>query len=252
MNIPKIEFRKMTLEECVDLAKWGYFETEGPLNVREYTIKCYPELSLISKNESKEKIYNIIEAVVSKKYQEEETVFFDEANRYSLIWNKYSYLYYQSLQKLLNIDWPIDKPTIQASVGIAPVFPRYLDYFSFSVAINLEESKIVETCAHESLHFLWFEKWKELYPNTKREEFDAPYLVWQYSEMAVDVILNSNIIKDILKIDSKAYNSFYEMKYNVELVMEHLNQIYLSETSIEDKIITGFEYIKKIHQDKIN
>ena len=91
----------------------------------------------------------------------------------------------------MNIKWPNNLKEISATVGLIPVFPRYLDNFSFSIGTGVDDSKLLEVCAHETLHFLWFEKWKQIHPETPRREYDSPYLVWQYSEMVTDPILNN-------------------------------------------------------------
>lgn len=69
MNIPKIKFRKMTLQENIDLVKWSYFEDSGSLNVHKYTIQCFPELADIGKEKTKEEVYAIIEQVVTSDYK---------------------------------------------------------------------------------------------------------------------------------------------------------------------------------------
>ena len=56
-KIPKIVFRSMTLEENIKVIKWGYFESNGLLNVHDYTIQYFPELAKIDKNLSREEIF---------------------------------------------------------------------------------------------------------------------------------------------------------------------------------------------------
>ena len=135
-----------------------------------------------------------------------------------------------------------------------PVFPRYLDYFGFSIGIKIDDFGIKKISAHETLHFLWFEKWKELYPDCKRREFDSPYTPWLYSEMVTDPILNSDKIKRILKIDEKSYSSFYNIKDGNDYMMDNLKKIYNSNLNINEKINQGYEYIKTIitEREKIN
>lgn len=127
------------------------------------------------------------------------------------------------------MDFPNNIKEINASVGLIPVFPRYLDDFSFSISTGVDDWKLIETVAHETLHFLWFEKWKKMYPETPRRRFDSPYLEWKYSEMVTDPILNN-----------KPFNELFD---NDDLVMDKLRKIYSTDDSIEDKIENGFVYI---------
>ena len=53
----------------------------------------------------------------------------------------------------MKIEWPNNLKEISATVGLIPVFPRYLDNFSFSIGTGVDDSKLLEVCAHETLHF---------------------------------------------------------------------------------------------------
>lgn len=244
MNIPQIKFVAMTLKENIDLVKWLYFENNGALEVFYYVVQYFPELSSIRPDSSKEEIYKVIEKVVSKDYNKYEERIKAEAKRYNDIWKKYNNRYFEALSKYLNISFPENIKIIEASVGLTPVAPRYLDTFTFSIPTGIKDSKLVEIASHETCHFLWFQKWKDLYPNCPRREYDSPYNPWQYSEMVVDPILNSKEIHPILSVDAKGYDSFYEIKDKEGLyMMDVLKSIYETEKSIEEKIEVGYKYI---------
>ena len=245
--IPKIIFRKMTLEENIEIIKWAYFEDNGLLSVHDYTIEYFPELADLDKSLSKDEIYKIIEKVVAKNYTKYEKEIELDVNRYNNLWEKYNDLYFTNLSKYFNVEWVNDSNIIDASVGLIPTFPRYLDTNSFSIGTNVSDIQLIEVSAHETLHFWWFIKWKKLYPEISRRQYDSPYLSWQYSEMVTDPILNNppfNKIFDFL--EEKGYDSFYEMYDGDELVMDKLRDIYKEDISIDDKIKKGFEYIKSI------
>ncbi|MBQ3020745.1 MAG: hypothetical protein IJD92_00805 [Bacilli bacterium] len=243
--LPKVRFREMTLEENIEIIKWSYFEKDESLDIHNYTIQLFPSLQDIDNNLSKEKVYKIIENIVTKVYENNKETIKKEVKRYNKIWNKYNDIYFESLYNYLNTK--IDNiKIIYASIGIIPVSPRYLDTYSFSTTINLNDKDIIAITAHETLHFMWFNKWKELYPDCKRYEYDTPYLAWKYSEMVTDPILNSKEIKNILNIDEKAYDSFYTIKDNNTSMMANLINIYNKDQSIEEKIKEGYEYIKKV------
>ena len=242
--IPRIKFRKMTKEENTDIIKWFYFRNNDFLDIQHYMLILFPELKNIDNNLSKEEVYKKIEEVVTYNYKENETNIEEEIKRYDTIWSKYNDIYMKTISDYLNIDWTnID--TIDASIGLIPVFPRNLDDHSFSLSIGVSKDTLIETCAHETLHFIWFKKWRELFPQCSKEKFNSPYLPWQYSEMVVDPILNSEIIKKILPIKATAYNSFYEIKDGEENVMDNLNKIFEGQVPIENKIIEGYNYLCK-------
>ena len=236
----------MTLEENIEIIKWAYYEDDGVLSIHDFTIQCFPELAEIDTNLSKDTVYKIIQDVVEKNYKKHQLRISEEVKRYNLLWEKYNDQYFQTLSDYLDIEWPRDLDIIVGKVGIIPVFPRDLDDFNFSISIDVEDWKLIETCAHETLHFLWFEKWKKNYHEIPRLEYDSPYITWQYSEMVTDPILNNKPFIDIFDFKEEGYDSFYELYDEDVLVMDRLRQIYSEDISINEKIAKGFSYVKEV------
>ena len=237
-----VEFKVMTLEENIDLVKYAYNEKDKTIDTYKYVISLFPELENLKDNQDTNEQ---IEDIVKKYYYDNLNLIKEKIIEYSNIWNKYNDLYLDALSKYFEVS--LDNISIiPAYVGIIPIFPRYLDSYSFSIGI-VEEEKLIETVAHEILHFFWFEKWKEIFLDYNEEEFESPSLIWKYSEMVVDPILNSKIFKDIFKINYKAYDSFYSLYDQEVKVMDKLKEIYNENTSISNKILLGYEYIKKLN-----
>ena len=237
-----VEFKVMTLEENIDLVKYAYNEKDKTIDTYKYVISLFPELENLKDNQDTNEQ---IEDIVKKYYYDNLNLIKEKIIEYSNIWNKYNDLYLDALSKYFEVS--LDNISIiPAYVGIIPIFPRYLDSYSFSIGI-VEEEKLIETVAHEILHFFWFEKWKEIFLDYNEEEFESPSLIWKYSEMVVDPILNSKIFKDIFKINYKAYDSFYSLYDKEVKVMDKLKEIYNENTSISNKILLGYEYIKKLN-----
>lgn len=249
--VPKVVFRPMTLEENIKVVEWAYFENNGSLDVHQYLLEYYPELSEVEGCD-RGVILEMIRDVVSRDYFHYEKKIHDEVKRYQNSWDKYNDKYMMEVSKYLNCSWG-DIRDISASVGLIPVFPRYLDTYSFSISTNISEDKLNEKVAHETLHFLWFLKWKSLFPNASRREFDSPFMPWEYSEMVVDPILNSSGISKMFDNPARAYDSFYDYYYDCKNVMSVLKNIYLGNNSIEEKIIYGYQYVSEaIHSIKVN
>ena len=246
MKIPKIKIKKMTLDENISIIKWAYFENNDTLNAHKYVVEYFEEIASINQNLSPEEVNQIIEKVVTNNYIKYESKIKNEIERYNSLWEEYNDKYFESLSTYLNIKWPDNIDEIIATVGLIPVFPRDLDKHSFSMSTDLEDWKLIEVCAHETLHFLWFEKWKQLYPETSKKEYNSPYLVWQYSEMVTDPILNNKPFSNIFDFIEHSYDSFYTILDNGEKVMDKLRNIYSKNISIEEKIKFGFEYINKV------
>ena len=233
----KIVFKKLSLEENIEIVKWTLFDENEISNFRHYAIELFPELESVKENETSK-----IDGLVTKKYDESLSIIESEIERYTNLWNKYNDKYFNELKNYLNVEVPFDE--VIAYIGIIPVFPRNITDHTFDLGINLTPEKVIEVCAHETLHFFWFQKWLELYPNTKHEELEFPHKVWQYSEMVTDPILNSKTFNSLFPFTEKAYDSFYELKDGK--VMDNLKHIFNEEISIENKIKKGYTYISSL------
>ena len=55
--IPKIKFRKMTIEENIDIIKWFYFRNNDFLDINYYMLMLFPELKNIDRTLSKKEVY---------------------------------------------------------------------------------------------------------------------------------------------------------------------------------------------------
>ena len=250
MNIPKVIFKKMTLEDNIETIKWAFFEETEDLSVHYYTVQYFPELGNIDKNFSKEEVYKLITEVVTRDYKQYEKRIEDEADRYNELWFKYNDVYFEKLSNFFNCLFPDGVNEIEAKVGLIPIFPRYLDNLSFSVSTGLKEWKLIETTAHETLHFMWFEKWKQIHPETPRRHYDSPYLEWKYSEMVTDPILNNKPFNEIFHFIEKGYDNFYKLYDGDILVMDKLKNIYSTNYDINNKIETGFNFLKEYFKSK--
>ena len=247
--IPIIKFREMTLQENIDTIKWAFYEKNGSLSVHDFTVNYFPELSIFDDDTPQEVVYKKIEEVVTKEYNEYLERIKIETKRYNDIWKKYNDEYFSMLSAYFEIEWPnID--VIEGTVGLIPVFPRYLDEFSFSISTGVEDWKLVETSAHETLHFMWFEKWKQIHPETPRREYDSPYITWKYSEMVTDPILNNKPFSELFSFEEHGYDIFYTIYDGEELVMDNLRKIYAEDISIDEKINKGFTYINSLEKHK--
>ena len=140
--VPKVVFRPMTLEENIKVIEWAYFENNGSLDVHQYLLEYYPELSEVEVYD-RGVILEKIHEVVSRDYFQYEKKIYDEVRRYQSSWDKYNDKYMMEISKYLNCSWG-DIREISASVGLIPVFPRYLDTYSFSISTNVKEDMLNE------------------------------------------------------------------------------------------------------------
>lgn len=233
----KIIFKEMSLRENIEYIKWSYNVNNDLMSPHYYTLLYFPELKQIKAEE----INNKIEKVVTDRYNSKKEEIKKEVERYNNLWKPYNEKYIEVLSKYLNTSFT--KDIIEVHVGLMPVNPRDINNASFDLDINIPNDRFIDVCAHEICHFIWFKKWEELYPTITKENYNSG-VVWQYSEIVVDPILNSNEVNNVLKVKCMAYDNFYKMKNNDTYVIDKLRDIYKEDISIENKIIKGYEYIK--------
>ena len=234
----------MPLEMNIENIKWQFYDKE----FNHYVKKNFQELEALDISMPKEDGYKIIEQVVRKVYEKEKNKLIEYVNDYNKLWEKYNDKYFFKLSEYFETDFPDNLKEIKAYVGFICVYPRYLDDFSFALCPELNDLELKRITAHETLHFIWFIKWKKLHPETPRDNYEAPHIEWEYSEMVTDPILNNKPFNEILNIKEKGYDRFYKLLDGDELVMDRLRNIYASNKSIEDKIDEGYDYIKSYNR----
>jgi len=80
---------------------------------------------------------------------------------------------------------------------------------------------------HEILHFLYFKKWKEVFPKAERRTFDSPHLVWRLSEILDPIILNNYPkIQKLTKLKHQTYKEFQKAKIGNEKLVPHFEVLY--------------------------
>ena len=242
--LPKINFEVMSIEEIAGILEWAILINDGPLPMSEYVFKLYPELKgldwkILSVEEGTGKIKNIIYETYIKNTSKYERII----NEYIEIWNQYNDLFMKNLSEVLNIDWSIQFENIKVKVGDIPVFPRDLENNCFYIG-EMNKENLIKTIMHECCHFLYFEKWKQIFKNWKLEEFDSPHIIWYLSEMAIDPILNNSKIQEVYQIDFKAYQSFYSIMVDGKNLMEIIKDIY-SKNEIDEAIIKTYDFVVK-------
>ena len=122
------------------------------------------------------------------------------------------------------------------------VFPRYLDEKAFDFYFGFDEYRFLQTTIHEITHFIWFDRLKTLMPKIKTEEYESPSPVWEFSEIAVDMVFeNCPYFKKIAKItkENPAYDHFYTDKIQTETIIEHYRKLYKTCQSVDEFIIKG-------------
>lgn len=196
--------------------------------------KAYPELQAIqdsSKND--EDLFQKIKEFVETLRATNEGKMLAAQDKLEIEWSAIGPAFLTELADHFETAWPDNKPEIIGEISNLPVFPRFLDDYRFCVGYK-DTARSIETTAHEIVHFLWFKKWKEVFPETTEESYESPHLVWRLSEIIDPIILQCNpTIKELIKPQKWGYTSFENIKIGDVGMTDFFKKIYL------DSVIAG-------------
>lgn len=170
-------------------------------------------------------------------------------------WDKIGPEFLETLSECFETDWPNDKKEIIGYITNLPVYPRFLDEYKFCVGYeNIPKS--IETSAHEIVHFLWFKKWKEVFLEMERREYESPRLAWRLSEIMDPIILQCHPkIKELIKPKQWGYSSFKDIKIGDVGMTEYFKKIYLDSVSTGDNFETTLKKLwasAQKHEEEIS
>lgn len=251
MALPKVIFQKLDIEENLDsLVYYAKIENSAnsPLNFYKFTLNLFPQLKgKLKPNMTDKEIYMILDKEVKPTLQKLQTTS-DDIEKYQIEWDKVNDSIMKDLENKLNIQWP-ENETITCRVGLLPVCPRDIVGRTFDVNYGMKPEQIIPIAIHELCHFIYFEKWKQIYPNYKEEEFDNPHIAWYLSEAMIDPLINNQTFKKYTNEDLSAYTHFYETNIEGKTIIDTLRD-YMNHNPIEQAIKMGYEFFQK-HEDQI-
>ena len=188
-NLPKVIFKQMPLElESEMILEFLDTNWSGKIT------KKFPEFLKISKisdkREKKKAIKNLIVQIREK---------LKEKMSWGLKviksdWQRMEKDCLERLSEIIQTDWP--EKEITAYISINPICPRFLDTWSFFVSQDNKNSNII--IAHEISHFLYFKKFKDVFPKIEKDKYEFPNKEWLLSEITTPIILNDSRMQEIL------------------------------------------------------
>ena len=231
--------RKSFKEDCDSIFNIIYDEEYG--RVQNYLAKNF-ELDLdllysLGKNAG----YNIISQTLSVHYENSEVEIIDKIDVFSRYWKDIECDVFRILYDIFECK-KIYKNDIIAEFSINSVCPRYLDKWSFDINYRKSIEEMVITCIHEIIHFVWFEKWAELFENTSKEEYNAPNATWLLSEIVIDAIIKETELKKYCSEKQPAYKHFYDIQIDDVNVMAYFRNLFNS-CDIHKFMSEGYRYV---------
>ena len=175
-KLPETIFEQIDLDKETDLVYSFMNDKSGRWSIP--FDKKYPELRVIQKeSKDKEECLNRYKKFLEGVHVRDKEQMISAQEQIKEKWEKTGPAFLEALSQHFGTDWPDDKRKIMGYISTLPAYPRFLDDYSFCLGYN-NVPDMVEVSAHEILHFLWFKKWKEVFPETPRREYDSPHLCW--------------------------------------------------------------------------
>jgi len=247
MNIPKVKFQLPTTKsEAEMLFAFCYDNKLVGLNWSGIVYKNHPKLKeILDGVTDKKEFYNMCYEYADAFIKENQNLLQETVINFEKSWNEEGGKVLISLSKDFEIDYPSGITEIIANVSINPICPRYLDSWSFNVFYKFPFDLMKGTCIHEIIHFIYFQKWLEIFPGSDKKTFDAPYSEWKLSEILAPSIMNNNkIIQDFVKSDrlSDVYPDWQSIKINNRKLVDYFGDIYAEH---EKGKISFTDFLKK-------
>jgi len=225
MNTPKVKFTDTPLSKEID---WMYgFLFQNEWGWGKYIIKKHPQIKGVFSLKSETEQIKFLKRYVVEFRKENKKVIEDRKVEYQKEWQKIEKDFFIIISEILQINWPKDRKIIKAMISINPICPRFLNDWSFSIFYNYKKvSHAIEVIMHESCHFLYFEKWKKVYPKMNPKKFESPYIEWHLSEIIAPIILNDNRIQKLLKQKAVFYKEHQKIKIKGKSVPTYFTGLY--------------------------
>lgn len=207
--------------------------------------KKYPRLGkLIKKAKNQEEIKQISTNFFKDLYNNNTEKLERVSKKFQKEWNKKGEKILSILSEVIEIKWPEDCKEMKSWISLNPICPRFIKQRSFDLYWRFSLKEMKETSLHEILHFIWFEKWKEVFPNYNEKEFESPHLIWKLSEIVPLAVLNDKRIQKIFKHKPSVYREWWIKRINGKPLLNHIQEIYDNKKSFADFMKKSWDFVK--------
>ncbi len=238
MSLPKVKFIDIPLFKEIDWMHGFLFQNKWGWG--KYIIKKHSKIKKIFSFQTETKQVEFLKKYVIKFKKNNQKAIKKNSEKYQRDWRRIEKRYFKRLSEILEIDWPGNRKIIKAMISINPICPRFLNDWSFSIFYNYKKKfHAMEVIMHECCHFLYFEKWKKLYPKIDFKKFESPHIEWHLSEIVAPIILNDSRIQELLKQKAVFYPEHKKIKINNKSAPNYFTGLY-KENAEKEKSFENF------------
>lgn len=232
-----------------DLKHFNYFlnPKKGDWNWSKYILNAHPELKKFKKENKFEK--SNIKDYIIKFREDNHNILENKKEEFEKLFNTKSDVLLKNLLNLLQLkETKINE--IRILISICPINPRDIKKKEFSVYYNFSLEDMFAIAMHEILHFVYFEKWKEVFPKSNEESFDGPHIIWHLSEIVAPILLNSNELQSVLKYNHRGYNEYNKLKFGDKDIYDIIKNFYKRSDNFEEFLKKAYKFVLE-NEEKI-
>ena len=225
-----------------DLKHFNYFlnPEKGDWDWSKYVLNAHPELKRLKKGNKFGK--SNIRKYLIKFREDNHNILESKKEEFEKFFNAKSDVLLKNLLNLLQLkETKINE--IMILISTCPINPRNIKKKEFSVYYNFPSEDMFAIAMHEILHFVYFEKWEEVFPESNEESFDGPHIIWHLSEIVAPILLNSNELQNVLKYNHRGYSEYDKLKFGNRDIGDIIKDFYKESNNFEDFLKKAYKFV---------
>ncbi len=240
----KVKFTNISLSQEVDWMHGFLFKNQWGWG--KYIIRKHPKIKEIFFLKTENEQVNFLKNYITEFKKENYNIIEKNKIRYQLEWQKIEKDFFNILSEIIQVNWPDNRKTIKGMISINPICPCFLNDWSFSIFYNYKKIfYAMEVIMHESCHFLYFEKWKNIYPEVSNKKFESPHLEWHLSEIIAPIILNDQRVRKLLKQKAVFYDEHEKIKIDNKTLPKYFTELYNQNKCFDEFLDKSYKTIKE-------
>jgi hypothetical protein len=250
--IPGVEFSVAPLDKTFPMIHYFLNPPKWDWDWSGAVYSNYPQLKSKLANVSEKATRRKIEYVFFKEtFQKERGHLEKKRGVFQKEWDLINDDVMAALSKVVETDWHESDGQIYARVALNPICSRYLKQRTFDVFYKQNSVSMKHTAIHEIFHFIYFKKWKAVFPKSREKEFDFPHLTWKLSEIVPGIVLNDKIIQKVFKRHFVSYPEYENYVLEGNPLLSYFQKFYDNRNDFEDFLRKSWKFVKK-HEREIN
>lgn len=253
--IPKVEFKVRDIDEYVGMFQHLLvFDSHSWASKTNAIFKTYPELkdklgSLVDVSNEQKK--GIVYEFFKKEDEKNKPKMKEKITEFQKSWDEINDSAMAALSEVAEISWMEKDKKIIAGISLSPICPRHIQERRYMVPWFCNTHDIRKISFHEIFHFIYFEKWKEVFPDAKKEEFEAPNLAWHLSEIVPGIVLRDKRIQKVFEHKPYEYKEYLACQINNKPLLGYICDFYENRTDFEDFLKKSWDFACK-NESSIN